>query len=656
MTLSSRFLNLPFIRRRQPVLAEIESLLDLFPAPTLLLDLHARKVLLANARVTELTAFTRTELANLALSSLFLDTSQLDLLLEPENIPSEFQTAITTHQGIKVFVLVTLHRLDSSGSWVLASLEPLELHLQNKADRQRHAHLFTDLHTLMQAIQEEDVDLAIQTVLQLTHSLTGASAAAVYQADPQNPAFHRIAVWGAGTRLPDLVQPVELGPTLEPHLWSSKKRATTGLQRAARLAGFVYMASAPLGQPETLSGVLVIADPDSPAPKEVLSLLRIIASTLTIIVDLHIKEANRLEIQNNQLHTIKIAETIRESVQEGIILVSPDFLIQEMNPSAEWLLGYASREVQGQPVENVIIGADNLIQALQTAQQGIITHNLGYVHLHRRDGGAFLAHIQTLPVPTSENQTGIIILVRDLSEHEQFQIRSQQLEQRALLGEITAIFAHEVRNPINNISTGLQLMAMNLPPDDPNQELISRLGHDCNRLAHLMQSVLSFSRPIENKLNSLDLGVLVERLLERWRPRLARVNVQHHFQNKAKNTKLIGDPRALEQVFTNLISNAVQVMSETGGTLAINIRNLPSTGEHEQLEITVSDNGPGVPEEIRDRIFEPFFTTNANGTGLGLAISKRIITAHKGTISVNSVPGGTVFQIILPAIEEVKLE
>ena len=205
-----------------------------------------------------------------------------------------------------------------------------------------------------------------------------------------------------------------------------------------------------------------------------------------------------------------------------------------LNPTAETLLGYAAQEITGQPVNNVLIGPSNLVPAMQSAQQGVSTPNLGEVHLHRRNGVAFLAHISTIPLLDEDEVEGVLVLIRDLSAHEESEIRNQQLEQRALLGEVTAIFAHEVRNPINNISTGLQLMAMNLPSEDPNQDVIGRLIDDCNRLTHLMQSVLTFSRPPENKFKHVELADLIPTLLERWRPRLARLQVKHEFKSSVE--------------------------------------------------------------------------------------------------------------------------
>jgi signal transduction histidine kinase len=244
----------------------------------------------------------------------------------------------------------------------------------------------------------------------------------------------------------------------------------------------------------------------------------------------------------------------------------------------------------------------------------------------------------------------VVVLIEDLSQEEQFRLRNQQLEQRAILGEFTAIFAHEVRNPINNISTGLQLMGFNLPPDDPNQDVIARLQHDCDRLTELMKSVLSFAKPMEYSMKPLDLGRSIQRIIDRWQGHMTRVNIQSQVQIEPELPMVEGDPRALEQVWTNLISNALQAMGQDG-TLTIKVRTILTEDKSRRVEVSVTDTGPGIPEEIRERIFEPFFTTNRNGTGLGLAITKHIISTHKGSIQVMSIPGGTVFQVQLPVIK-----
>jgi signal transduction histidine kinase len=195
-------------------------------------------------------------------------------------------------------------------------------------------------------------------------------------------------------------------------------------------------------------------------------------------------------------------------------------------------------------------------------------------------------------------------------------------------------------------------MALNTPEDDiDSQELIQRLQHDCNRLTGLMESILTFSRTGNYRFLPLNVQTVLERLLTRWRPRFERLDIKHHMQVAPNTSPILGDQRALEQVFTNLISNAVQAMGKNGGTLAIKIGPKPSPSGKNQTQIDISDTGPGIPDEIRERIFDPFFTTDPKGTGLGLSITKQIVTAHKGTIYPSSFPGGTVFHVQIPALE-----
>ncbi|MGA9398279.1 MAG: ATP-binding protein, partial [Anaerolineaceae bacterium] len=130
--------------------------------------------------------------------------------------------------------------------------------------------------------------------------------------------------------------------------------------------------------------------------------------------------------------------------------------------------------------------------------------------------------------------------------------------------------------------------------------------------------------------------------------------VELFFQPEGNTPEIMGDPRTLEQVFTNLISNAVQAMSTTGGG-TLGIKTQPYQGpDFLMADVTISDSGPGIPSEIREHIFEPFVTTNPQGTGLGLAITRRIVSAHHGTIDVESFPGGTIFHVRIPSLSEGK--
>jgi signal transduction histidine kinase len=147
-----------------------------------------------------------------------------------------------------------------------------------------------------------------------------------------------------------------------------------------------------------------------------------------------------------------------------------------------------------------------------------------------------------------------------------------------------------------------------------------------------------------------DLADLMRRLLARWQPRLAQAGVLSHTSFAEATPPARIDPRTFEQVIANLITNAVQAMS-AGGTLSVSLSPL-ETPQGPLVELRVADTGPGIPPDVIDRVFDPFFTTKKDGTGLGLAISRRILAAHKGTITAESFPdAGTVFTVRLPAVE-----
>jgi two-component system sensor histidine kinase AtoS len=256
-------------------------------------------------------------------------------------------------------------------------------------------------------------------------------------------------------------------------------------------------------------------------------------------------------------------------------------------------------------------------------------------------------------VMVGDQVTAIIIQFEDLTEQEQIQERTRQLEQQAFLGEFTAVFAHEVRNPINNISTGLQLLEMTIPEPDPNHEVVMRLQTDCDRLTEQMRQVLSFARTAEYEMESVDLERLLRSLLDRLNPRIVKENVNFRIQAESNLPMVEGSTRVLEQVFNNLITNAVQAMRGTGGQLVVKLNKVAHPHGLTYVKISIADTGPGIAKENLEKIFQPFYTTKHDGTGLGLPIAKRIITAHKGRIQVESFPGGTVFTVEIPAQEAV---
>jgi signal transduction histidine kinase len=165
----------------------------------------------------------------------------------------------------------------------------------------------------------------------------------------------------------------------------------------------------------------------------------------------------------------------------------------------------------------------------------------------------------------------------------------------------------------------------------------------------LFGDFLTAARPVELRLMPCPLADLLEGLLHRRSAELVSRNITVRRQYAAEAAPVLADRSKLEQVFANLIDNAVQAM-EWNGVLTVEV--LPGDGDGPpRMLARVSDSGPGIAPEAAEQIWRPFYTTKQGGTGLGLPISKRIVNAHNGTIAVQSFPGsGTIFTVSLPAV------
>ncbi len=643
--------SLPSLSRltRSSNLDEINSILDLFPVAVLYVDGRNKQISLANTRASELSAYTRSELTDLYLEDLFINLD-LDSILDGDLLEhTPLRLTLVKRNSTLLEVHVDIQEVASPGHWLLVSIQPAsELH-HRQIEQQRLKLLLQGLRSLTTAPQMEDLQSALQLVIESGSELTGSTIMAVYQADGPNLKLNRTAA--TGEHLPEQLPSKDLVQLQEPEVWEPGVRSHAALHSLARTGGYTYLATAPIGDPHATIGLLVAADPQAPPGADILPVMQILARIIHSVLQ-HFYQVGNLTVElEAQRRFRRFTETVQDTIQDSLIVTTADFKVVMINRSAEHALGYSAQEARNKPLKDVLIGPESLQSALEMAKEGIPTLNQDNLRLYRRSGETFQARVSTLPVIHQEDVEGLIILVQDLSEQENAKMHTEQLQQQAFLGTVTAIFAHEVRNPINSISTGLQLMAYNLQPDDPQQELIDRLQQDCNRLEEMMKSVLAFSRSTEYELEPVDLGLLVSRMLDRKRPKMTAVNVKHHVKVETDAPLIMGNPLALEQVFDNLFNNALQAMESSGGLLAVKVQASENTGKRKHAQVIVADSGPGIPKDILEKIFTPFFTTKPTGTGLGLAITQRILTAHKGLIQVDSFPGGTVFTVLIPALQ-----
>jgi signal transduction histidine kinase len=212
------------------------------------------------------------------------------------------------------------------------------------------------------------------------------------------------------------------------------------------------------------------------------------------------------------------------------------------------------------------------------------------------------------------------------------------------MGELTAGVAHEVRNPLGVIRASVQLVED--AKSDPTRihEAAEVIKQEIDRLDRVIKALLDFGRPSKPTMVLTDLNEVLQDVVLFTNRFAKQSDVTIEEKLEPDLPAIHGDPDQLKQVFLNLVTNAVQAMDKRGGRITIETR-----GEGEYVEVTVSDNGPGIDPGDLSKVFDPFFTKRAEGTGLGLTIVHRIIDEHEGHIEVESGPEGTSFNVTLPA-------
>ncbi len=237
----------------------------------------------------------------------------------------------------------------------------------------------------------------------------------------------------------------------------------------------------------------------------------------------------------------------------------------------------------------------------------------------------------------------------ELSRAQDSLVRRSQL---AALGEMAAVVAHEVRNPLGSISNALALLRRTLQGVEVGHPMWQVLEDEVQRLDALVVNLLDFVRPMSAVLTPQCIGVVLEESLTqtlRQGGAVERIRVLRHEEPGLR--PVLMDVRLMAMALANLFRNAVQAMPG-GGEIHVRIEAQLREGRPDMARVTIRDSGPGIPEEVRSRIFEPFVTTRPTGNGLGLSIVRRVIEEHHGELELFSEPGrGTTCLICLPMVD-----
>jgi two-component system, NtrC family, sensor histidine kinase HydH len=216
---------------------------------------------------------------------------------------------------------------------------------------------------------------------------------------------------------------------------------------------------------------------------------------------------------------------------------------------------------------------------------------------------------------------------------EQAQEEARRSERLAALGQLSAGLAHEIRNPLGVIKGSAEMLSQKLKDSNPlATELAGYISTETNRLSALVTRFLDFARPLHADLTAQDITVVLDRALndvaQLWKGEAVRVEKTYE-----PNLPLVGlDESLCEQAFVNIVQNAYDAMSATGGVLSVTAGRPRSSADG--VEVRIEDTGPGIPAELREQIFNPFVTTKKTGVGLGLSIVSKIMDGHRGSIRI----------------------
>jgi PAS domain S-box-containing protein len=342
---------------------------------------------------------------------------------------------------------------------------------------------------------------------------------------------------------------------------------------------------------------------------------------------------------------ISLADLVENSA-DAVIFIDQGNIIRYWNRGAETMFQYDREETLGRRVgfllprdllENDELGR---IQARLTREGSLPNYVTRRV---RKDGEERWVSLTRSVLHDSQGAViGSTAVFRDITEQRQTEEELFRSRGLAMVGEIAANLAHEIKNRVTGIYAATQLLSRSLLPGDPRCEVYGDVGQEIKKLDETAKDLLRFARPVPPKRTPTDVQGFLVRVIQSLE-RSAQVHVHDVVLDVEPDLLANFDPDLMGQVFSNLVLNAAQAMEKPG---RIEVRARRTNGD---VEFHVTDTGPGIPPDVMASLFRPFFTTKSQGTGLGLSIARKNVELHGGTIQVETALGkGTRFVIRMP--------
>ena len=372
-----------------------------------------------------------------------------------------------------------------------------------------------------------------------------------------------------------------------------------------------------------------------------------IAFLASFVVEQEKKTRHLLEEKETEFAQLDLLfRSIIESVDTGIMTIDLQKKIKTFNRAAEEITGYSLLQVENKQIEDIFpefspfFSKENDIEQSKNRIETIIKTPLEKkIHL-----GCAISPLKD----KNEKQIGNIIIFQDITDIKQMEEDLEKSKRLALIGEMAAGLAHEMRNPLASITGSIELLKQSLNLANTDKRLMQIVIRGKNQLDSFVRDFLLLARPLPITREMVDIEEVVEEAIENlklskdWSRHIKIKKVFYH------QIKTYANKRQIRQVINNLVLNAIQSMT-SGGILTLEVYVVKINGEKEYAEIKIVDTGCGIPPEHLKRVFEPFYTNKEKGTGLGLTIVGRIIDGYGGKIKIESkVNEGTTCIVSLP--------
>jgi len=345
----------------------------------------------------------------------------------------------------------------------------------------------------------------------------------------------------------------------------------------------------------------------------------------------------------------QLLSVIGREAADAIVGTDLDGRVTSWNRAAEQLVGRPAEAAVGRALAE-ITGAEDAARLLARARKGRPLRGLRMTW-RQAGGDPIPVEVSAALLSTAGGEPqGLALVVRDASASQRLERQMMRSEKLAVVGSLAAGLAHEIGTPLNVISATAEFLLLDGLPGVQAKRL-REIVAETDRIGRLVRELLSFARSAGGGPVPVRLEEAVDRVLSFVHVPLEKKHVSVERDFAPDLPCVLADPDGLQQVLLNLVVNAVNAVPDHG-RVGVRARGAAEGGEP-FVTIEVHDDGPGVPEELRERIFDPFFTTRPDGTGLGLAVCARVIADHGGDIRVGKGPlGGASFAVQLRAAEE----